>query len=247
MWLDGLDNLEGNEGGSEWWTEQQSEASKSKAAKSLAGIQKTQKDEKKAQRDNDYLHLCLREIIASQKYDTIIPYIFPLFDVGIPSHIIIGSFSLIDQKSSNIIRDHYVSEMNRSYLDEAIMQNSTHSSNIQGIYAHRAFNLDPFESPIEFDDQTVDTSIRKRINEWVEDIFTVVSHDPSTVMTERFLHILAGKEKKDVIELLWATLIFFLLRVNVHISLEKASIYSDFILKEVAKKLKKLQLESIDI
>ena len=73
----------------------------------------------------------------------------------------------------------------------------------------------------------------------------MVSHDPSVVMTERFISILTGKEKKDVIKLLSGILIFFLLRINVHISPEKASLYAEFILKEVEKKLKLLKLEKI--
>lgn len=69
-------------------------------------------------------------------------------------------------------------------------------------YLHRTFALKAFSTPVEFDDETIDPVIRKRINEWVEDIFTVVSYDPSVVMTERFVSILTGKEKRDVIKLL---------------------------------------------
>ncbi|MDD5377070.1 MAG: hypothetical protein PHH16_03050 [Candidatus Gracilibacteria bacterium] len=237
MGLDGLDNLEGDEGGSEGGAEQQSEASKAKAAKSLAGIKRTQKDEGKAKRDNDYLHECLREIIVSEKYDVLIPYIFPLFEAGIPSHIIIGAFSLVHQRASDIIRDHYISDTNSLAL--------TNPSSSDKKYPHRTFAVTPFASPVEFDDQTIDPAIRKRINEWVEDIFTVVSFDPSVIMTERFLYILGSKEKNDVVKLLSGVLIFFLLRVNVHISGDKASLYTEFILKEVEKKLKELKLEGI--
>lgn len=237
MWLDGLDNLEGNEGGAEGGAEQQSEAARAKAAKSLAGIKRIQKDEGKAKRDNDHLHECLREIIVSEKYDVLIPYIFPLFEAGIPSHIIIGAFSLVHERASDIIRDYYISDTNSLAL--------TNPSSQDKKYSHRTFVLTPFASPVEFDDETIDPAIRKRINEWVEDIFTVVSHDPSTVMTERFLRILGGKEKNDVVKLLGGVLVFFLLRVNVHISGDKASLYTEFILKEVEKKLKELKLEGI--
>lgn len=224
--------------------EQQSEASKAKAAKSLAGIKRTQKDEGKAKRDNDYLHECLREIIVSEKYDVLIPYIFPLFEAGIPSHIIIGAFSLVHQHASDIIRDHYVSDTNSLALNTSEHSLANPASQDKK-YPHRIFVLTAFTSPVEFDDQTIDPAIRKRINEWVEDIFTVVSHDPSVVMTERFLHILGSKEKNDVVKLLGGVLIFFLLRVNVHISGDKASLYTEFILKEVEKKLKALKLEGI--
>ncbi|MFA6090232.1 MAG: hypothetical protein WC774_00455 [Candidatus Gracilibacteria bacterium] len=250
MGLDGLDNLDGDEGGAEGGSEQQSEAAKEKAAKSIAGIQRTRKDEKKAQRDDDYLHLCLREIISSEKYDILIPYIFPLFDDGVPSHIIIGAFSLVHQHASDIIRDNYIGNMNNGLINpqsgeskktDITLESSSHPQK----YSHRTFILPAFSAPVEFDDETIDPAIRKRINEWIEDIFTIVSFDPSVVMTERFLHVLTGKEKKDVVKLLSGILIFFLLRVNVHISAEKASLYTEFILKEVEKKLKELKLEKI--
>lgn len=225
MWLDGLDNLDGDEGGAEGGSEQQSEASKAKAAKSLAGIQKTRKDEKKAQRDNDYLHLCLREIIVSRKYDEIIPYIFPLFEAWVPSHIIVGAFSLIHQPASDIIRDHYMKEGSEA--------------------SHREFHMRVYDVPVTFDDETIEPVIRKRINEWIEDIFTIISHDPSVVMTERFIAALDKKEQKDISKLLSEILIFFLGSINIHISSEKASSYTQFILKEVGKKVKALKLEGI--
>lgn len=244
MGLNDIWDIDDGEGGSEWGVEQQSEASKAKAAKSLAWIQKTRKDEKKAQRDNDYLHLCLREIITSTQYDILIPYIFPLFDAGVPSHIIIWAFSLVHQHASDIIRDHYITDTSSGLVSSWTIEH-TNLSPINTKYSHRTFILPVFSSPVEFDDQTIDPIIRKRINEWVEDIFTVISHDPSVVMTERFLQILSGKGKKDVIKLLSGVLIFFLLRINVHISGDKASLYTEFILKEVEKKLKELKLESV--
>lgn len=246
MWLDGIDNLDGDEAWADAGAEQQSEAARAKAAKSLAWIQRTKKDEKKAQRDNDYLHLCLREIITSTHYDILIPYIFPLFDAGVPSHIIIGAFSLVHEHASDIIRDHYVSDSNSlALISESEGEGKILQHQEIKKYPHRTFALQAFSTPVEFDDETIDPTIRKRINEWVEDIFTVVSYDPSVVMTERFISILTGKEKKDVIKLLSGILIFFLLRINVHISPEKASLYTEFILKEVEKKLKALKLEKI--
>ena len=225
MWLDDINSLDGDEGWAESGGEQQSEKAKEKASKALAWIQRTRKDEKKAQRDNDYLHLCLRNIITSRKYDAIIPYIFPLFDAGIPSHIIIGAFSLIYKQASDIIRDHYTRD----------------SENRE----HRELLFPAYDSPIEFDDETIEPAIRKRINEWIEDTFSIISYDPSVVMTERFLSVLNGKEKKDLTKLLAEIFIYFLLSLNIRISETKASLYTEFILKEVEKKIKWLKLEAI--
>lgn len=220
-----MDSLDDSDGGVEWWQEQVSEKAKEKASKSIAWIQKTRKDEQKAQRDNDYLHICLREIITSRRYDTIIPFIFPLFDAGIPSHIVIGGFSLIHGHASDIIQDHYT------------QANDTKK--------YRSLSFAPYESPQEFDDQTLEPIIRKRINEWIEDIFSIISYDPSSVMTDRFKHILWGKEKKGLVQFLSQIFIFFLRSLNIHISENKSVLYSDFILEQVEKKIKNIQLESI--
>lgn len=225
MWLDGLDNLDGKEGGAEGWSEQQSEAARAKAAKSLAWIQRTKRDEKKAQRDNDYLHACLRDIITSRRYDRLIPHIFPLFDTGAPSHIIIGAFSLVHKPASNIIREHYTKDSDDK--------------------TYRNFQFPAYSTPVEFDDETLEPLVRKRINEWIEDIFTIIGHDPSVVMTDRFLDILSSKEKKHLVKLLAEILVFFLASINIHINEARASLYTEFILKEVEKKLKLLKLEKI--
>lgn len=107
------------------------------------------------------------------------------------------------------------------------------------------FSFSPYSTLVEFNDETIDPAIRKRVNEWIEDIFSVISYDPSFVMTERFLSILSGKTKKDVIKLLTEIFVFFLRSLNMDISETKASLYTGFILKEVEKKVKELRLETI--
>lgn len=64
-------------------------------------------------------------------------------------------------------------------------------------------------------------------------------------MTERFLSLLAGKTKKDITRLLTEIFVFFLVSLHMHISEAKASLYTDFILKEVEKKVKGLKLEVV--
>jgi hypothetical protein len=110
---------------------------------------------------------------------------------------------------------------------------------------HREFNMRAYDAPIVFDDETIEPAIRKRINEWIEDIFTIISHDPSVIMTERFISVLDKKEQKDISKLLSEILIFFLSSINIHISHEKSSSYTQFILKEVGKQVKALKLEGI--
>lgn len=99
--------------------------------------------------------------------------------------------------------------------------------------------------PSDFNEETLDPRIRTRINEWIEDIFAVVSHDPSTIMTERSLRLLGGKAKKNVVAFVSEILVFFFRSLNIHITSEKASLYADFIIGEVKKKLGAIKLETI--
>lgn len=130
---------------------------------------------------------------------------------------------MIHGSASDIIRDHYTNGPETK---------------------HREFRFAPFAEPVEFNEETIDPSIRKRVNEWIEDIFAIISHDPSTIMTERFLEILTNKSNKHLVALLAEILIFFLSSVNMRISPEKAALYTDFILGEVEKKTKNLKLET---
>ncbi|MDP2103751.1 MAG: hypothetical protein Q8K26_02420 [Candidatus Gracilibacteria bacterium] len=223
MGLDGLDTLEGDEGGSEGGAEQQSEKQREKAAKALSGIKRTQKDEQKAKRDNDFLYECLRKIISSKRYDALIPLIFPLFSAEIPSNFIIGVFSLVYKGASDIIRKNYTrSPKNVQYID---------------------FVYTPLMTPLEFDENTLDPIIRGRINAWVEDIFAAIGYDPSVILTEKFLRIASTKAKKDIIHFMSGTLVFFLESIHINISEEKAHLYAEFILGEVRKNLEGLKLE----
>lgn len=129
------------------------------------------------------------------------------------------------KQASNIIREHYTREG-----EDKI---------------YRDFQFSAYSTPVEFDDETLEPLVRKRINEWIEDIFTIIGHDPSVVMTDRFLDILSSKEKKHLVKLLAEILVFFLASINIHINESRASLYTEFILKEVEKKLKLLRLEKI--
>lgn len=132
---------------------------------------------------------------------------------------------MIYQPASNIIRNDYTGEGDEK--------------NYRNLY------FSAYSTPVEFDDETLEPLVRRRINEWIEDIFTIISHDPSVIMTARFLEILSSKEKKHLTKLLAEILIFFLASLNIHINEVRASLYTEFILKEVEKRIKTLNLEKI--
>lgn len=186
----------------------------------MAGIKKTQKDEGKAQKSNDFLYALLVAIIASKKYDVILPFVFPLLENSVPSNFIIGGFSLVYADASHTIRRHYGDV--KKWIE---------------------FDFVPPKESIPFDENTIDPVVRKRINEWIEDIFAVISHDPSSILTDKFLKLLSSKTKRDCSEFIAEILTFFLSSINIEIEKNKSILYADFILGEVQKKLKGLDIE----
>jgi hypothetical protein len=51
-------------------------------------------------------------------------------------------------------------------------------------------NYEPTQEIIEFNDNNIDVAIKNRINEWIEDMISVISFDPSTIVTNKFLKLI---------------------------------------------------------
>ncbi|HBY75034.1 TPA: hypothetical protein DEG21_04125 [Patescibacteria group bacterium] len=83
---------------------------------------------------------------------------------------------------------------------------------------------------IEFSEENLDKILRNRINEWIEDIYKVVSNDPSTIISNRFLSLTSDKEKIKFINFLSSLLTFFFYDLNIVIQKNTAFNYSEFIL-----------------
>lgn len=239
MWLeDGYDNLDNSEGSWEKSQETAKEAKekKEKATKAMAWIQRTRKDEKKAHKDNDFLYEIVVDVIQSRKFDIMLPFISDLLKINIPSNIIIGWISLIYPEAVYIIRNNYIPGNNSLTLDKE---------------KAKAFkitiNYIRTTEVIEFDDSSLHEAIKWRINEWIEDIISVISFDPSSIITNNFLnHIHNDNIKELIINYLSSIITYFLFEYNIVISKNKATQYSEFILTEVVKKLKSLKLEEIE-
>lgn len=252
MWLDSIEDLDVWE--SSWEKAQESASEKkekaAKAARAIAWIQKTRKDEKKAQKDNNFLYQIIIDIIQNPKYDAIMPFVSELLKHWIPSNIIIWWISLIYNEATYIIRNNYLQWNTSLVLDKKSAQEFK-----------VIINYNKTKETIEFRDDNLHEAIKWRINEWIEDIINIISFDPSNIVTAKFLHLVNNKSNEDeedmeynknkesvnkktlIINYLASILTFFLLSLNIVISKDKALLYADFILWEVVKKMKEIRLD----
>lgn len=232
MWLDSLDDLDSGEVSAQAReTSEQQKEKKDSYKKWLAWIKRTQKDEKKAQKDNDFLFKIVSKILENEKYDILLPFIVELLEIWTPSNFILWGLSLVYEPTVEIIRNNY------SWKEWLLPTNEANNKLI--------FDYQKTSELIEFNEETLDKILRNRINEWIEDIYRVVSNDPSTIISHRFLLLTSEKEKIKFINFLSALLTFFFYDLNIVIQKNTAFNYSEFILWEIRKKVDKLELEEI--
>lgn len=205
-----------------WWVEsaewgQQSaeisEKYKESAKKSNAGIKKTQKDESKAKKYDFMLAKFLVELILKKKYDSLLEKLFPALDAWYGTNFLLGAMSLVYIPISHEIR-------RSAQKWEIVFQFSLPSKREQ---------FDPYNIP---------QSLRNRINEWIEDMHTVLSLEASSIIMERTLRLVVYEE--SIRTFLREVLIFFFSELHYDISEKTAESYWDFILSELEKTLKSL-------
>lgn len=207
----------------QWW--QSSEASKEVSEKfkeavkrAWAKIKKTQKDEKKAKKYDFLLAWILVKIIVDKKYDFILDSLFKCLHELFPSNFILWILSLININISHKIREF---------------------SNKDTI----SFNFKEKEI-IEFDDNKLNSEVKNRINIWVEDMIDSVSIEYSSIQTEKLIELLSD-QKNILLDYTSKVFTFFLKEINIIIDESKAINISEFILGEVEKSLKNLEIEEI--
>ena len=234
MWLDSLDDLDSGEVSAQTReTSEQQKEKKDSYKKWLAWIKRTQKDEKKAQKDNDFLFKIVSKILENEKYDILLPFIVELLEIWTPSNFILWGLSLVYVPAVEIIRNNYSNPLLPLGEGSGVRDNKL------------IFDYQKTSELIEFNEENLDKILRNRINEWIEDIYRVVSNDPSTIISHRFLSLTSEKEKIKFINFLSALLTFFFYDLNIVIQKNTAFNYSEFILGEIRKKVNKLELEEI--
>ena len=104
----------------------------------------------------------------------------------------------------------------------------------------------PESSKVLYQSKNLRQDIRLRINEWVEDLFLAATKNPSSILTGKFLQLLGKKQERDVfLECLTTAISFFFLKKNIIISIEESRAFSLFILVELEKRVKAIQLEEV--
>ena len=199
---------------SEGWSSSSevSEKYKESAKKAGAGIKRTQKDEKKAKKYDFLLAKFLVEMILKKKYDPLLGDLFPCLDAGYGTNFLLWVLSLIYLPVSHEIR-------RNSGLTEIV------------------FSYEISTQPYVFSGHDLPPAIRDRVNAWIEDMEAVVSFEVSSIITKRTLDLIFYDEK--IRQFTSNVFNFFFTELNIVISPMEAKNYSEFILKELEKSLKK--------
>lgn len=216
MSLEELGSLDASEGWSN--SAEVSEKFKESVKRASAGIKRTQKDEKKAKKYDFLLAKFLVKIILEKKYDVLLDGLFDCLHKWYATNFLMGVFSLVYLPISDEIRK---------------------ESKKQSI----VFSYLPRAEKQEFHDSFIDDELRLRINQWIEDMEDVISLEPSSVTSLKTIKLL---EKDEFIYSFTAQVFaFFLQEKNIHIPHSKAKSYSEFIILELEKTLKKITFETI--
>lgn len=201
---------EGSESGSQ--SSEISEKYKAEAKKAGAGIKRTQKDEQKAKKYDFLLAKFLVEMILKKKYDELLEELFACLDAWYGTNFLLWILSLIYLPISNEIRK----TSNKEFIN---------------------FSYIPTNISIDFDDHALDPQIRQRVNMWIEDMESVVALEVSSIITKRTLWLILYDEKVRVFTS--SVFTFFFTELNISITPAKSKSYSEFILWELEKSLKK--------
>lgn len=105
------------------------------------------------------------------------------------------------------------------------------------------FHYQAKEELTHFHDYLVDAEVKKRINVWIEDVIDVIIIDPSSLLTARFQELLEDDEK--IIFFFASVFQFFFRTLNIDITLDKSKSYGQFIISEIKKSLRNIELEEI--
>lgn len=189
-----------------------SEKYKEAAKKAWAGIKRTQKDEKKAKKYDFLLAKFLVEMILKKRYDSLLDDLFICLDAGYGTNFLLGVLSLIYLPISHEIR---------SFAGKPEI----------------VFHYEPQKEKIPFDDHTMPPQVRTRVNSWIEDMEIVTGMEVSSIITKRTLWLILYDEK--IRQFTSSVFSFFFVELNIDISDAKAKSYSEFILSELEKSLKK--------
>lgn len=218
MWLEDFNPSEWVD--TSWSSTESYEKFKEAAKKASAWIKRVQKDEKKARKFDWILAHFLVEIISNKKYDFLIEDLVSTLKRWYWANFALWILSLIYIPISDKIR-----EISNKSLIEFWYKKSVEF--------------------LDFDDNNIDEKIKKRINQWSEDIQDSLIIEFSSLQIKQILELQKNSETKEIIDFAWKIFEFFFKELHIQISSSKSRSYSEFILNEVFKILQNIDLEEI--
>lgn len=211
----GLDSNEGISSSSEQIKESQ-EKYQEQSKKAKSQLQKVQKDEKKAQWDDKELFEILKKFIDNEYYKPLISDITFLLIHSIPSRAILAMISLFYPEAT-----YYTSSTVWKEKEFSAMKDIIKNEDLQ-----------------DFDESSLDPSIRNWITIWVGIMDSFLTHSTtSTIMVAKFVKQLKKTYPKEIQRVLADFLIFFFQSRNIKIQYETATNYSNFIMQNLLKNL----------
>jgi len=154
-WNDNLDglNLSGK-------IAEQSEQQREEAAAALAGIARSQKDEKKAAKYDIWLSELIKKLLQSSVYDHVITQLVPLLNARCPSHLLLGYLIPLSDEYMIIVREHL--QLTQTSLPARINVSERKT----------------YSEPLE-------PELARHLNVWMETLKGCISIDPSQTSTKK--------------------------------------------------------------
>ncbi len=187
---------------------EQSEQQREEAAQALAGIQKTQKDEKKAHRYDVWLSELIKILLQNQVYDHIISQLVPLLNARCPSHILLAYLLPLSDDILGKIR---------SELGMETMTLPTKT---------------PFTDRVEYQ-EPLDSNIAKHLNIWMDTVRGCLTIDPSQTSTKKVQEMINSVYEEWLVKLVAHVLVHFLYDRGVNIQPADAARVARGIIKKM--------------
>lgn len=199
---------------------EQSERQKEKSSKALAGIRRSQKDEKKSKRHSTLLARIISHIVENDDRSGALPNVLELLELGVPSNIIISFCIIIHPASLEIVLTEFG-------------------------YANTFPKLRPRNQPVVFDADQLTVDEKNYINLWLEIVFVIITQEVSSVMTCRFLEQLQWDKRKNIVSSLAVFLSLFFESINIKPTSDIHA-YANFIIDQMELKIHQIPLEDVD-
>ncbi len=187
---------------------EQSEQQREEAAAALAGIQKTQKDEKKAHRYDVWLSTLVKILLQNQVYDHIITQLVPLLNARCPSHILLAYLLPLSDEILGDVRAELA-------LETIIVPQKTS-------FTERV----TYQEPLNPD-------IAKHLNAWMDTVRGCLTIDPSQTATKKVQDMINTTYEEGLVKLVAHVLAHFLYDRGINIQPADAAKVARGIIKKM--------------